>query len=390
MTFKKQIKYSHMKKLIILIIITTLFWACNFTDNKSPDSNKNLEVKKEQITKQLDSLTAELKYIEEQLNAQTNNKNLQNVTVIKTSSKNFKHFIEVYGNVIAEKNIEIRPESSGTILQIYVKEGQQVLKGQVLMQLDASTINNAIDELKTRLELANTAFERQERLWQQQIGSEMQFLQAKNQKESLEKSIKSLQVQAQKMRITAPFNGVIDHIFPKVGELASSQYPIIRLVNLNALYLEADVTESHLTDVKKGTPVQIIFTSINKEMAAKITTVGNFINPENRSFKIRIDLPNTDKVLKPNQYAKININNFERNGIVIPLQVIQKDKEGNYYVYVAVTKNNQTTVIKKMVSIISTYNNEVLIGDELQENELVIDKGSRTVNEGNLVTIKSE
>lgn len=379
-----------MKNLRIFIIATLILGACNSTDKKSDNSSENLQVKKEQITKQLDSLTAELKLVEEQLISQTETSDLQIVTVIKAASKNFKHFVEVYGNVKAEKNVEIRPEMSGTITQIYVKEGQSVSKGQMLMQLDASSFNTSIDELKTRLELATTAFDRQERLWKQQIGSEMQFLQAKNQKESLEKSIKSLQVQAQKMRITAPFDGVIDYIFPKVGELASSSYPVIRLVNLNSLYLEADVTESHLVDVKKGTPVQIIFSAINKEMTSKITSVGNFINPENRSFKVRIDLPSVEKTLKPNLFANININNFESNGIVLPLQVIQKDKEGNNYVYIAVTENNKTTVLKKIITIISTYNNEVLIGGELQENELVIDKGSRTVNEGNLIAIKSE
>jgi multidrug efflux pump subunit AcrA (membrane-fusion protein) len=159
---------------------------------------------------------------------------------------------------------------------------------------------------------------------------------------------------------------------------------------LKSLYLEADVTESYLVDVKKGTPVQIIFSSINKELTAKISSVGNFINPENRSFKIRIDLPSIDKTLKPNLFANININDFEHSGIVLPLQVLQKDKDNDFYVYVAVTQNNQTLVVKKIVSVLSTYNNEALIGDGLQENDLVIDKGSRTINEGNLIVIKSE
>lgn len=379
-----------MRHLGILILSIALFWSCNSSDKKTTASTENLEVKKEKITKQLDSLIAELKIVEEQLMLQSGKEDHQIVTVFKATSKNFKHFIEVYGNVMAEKNIEIRPEIGGTITQIYVKEGQNVAKGQLLMQLDASAVNTSIDELKTRLELAATAFERQERLWKQQIGSEMQYLQAKNQKESIEKSIKSLQVQAQKMRIIAPFDGVIDYIFPKVGELAGPQNLLIRLVNLNSLYLEADVTESHLAHVKKGTPVQVIFSSINKEFSAKITSVGNFINPENRSFKIRIDLPNTEKLLKPNLFANININDFESNGIVLPLHLLQKDKDNNTYVYVAVTQNNQTKVVKKTIAILATYNNEVLIGEGLQENELVIDKGSRTVNEGNIIAIKSK
>ena len=171
-----------MKSTSLSIILFLLMLSCNSTDKKS-NSSENLEAKKEQIITQLDSLTAELKLVEESLSKQTEKQDHQIVTVLKATSKNFKHYIEVYGNVIAERNIEIKPEMGGTITQIYVKEGQNVSKGQLLMQLDASAINTSIDELKTRLELATTAFERQERLWKQQISSEMQFLQAKNQKE---------------------------------------------------------------------------------------------------------------------------------------------------------------------------------------------------------------
>lgn len=372
-----------------ILIFIALFWSCNVADKKTT-TTENLEAEKAQIIQQLDSLTAKLKLVEERISSQTEKENHQMVTVIKASSKNFKHFIEVYGQVYAEKNIEIRPEMGGTITQIFVTEGQYVAKGQLLMQLDASAINTSINELKTRLELATTTFERQERLWKQQIGSEMQFLQAKNQKESIEKSINSLLVQAKKMKITAPFDGVVDYLFSKTGELTSPLNPVIRLVNLKSLYLEADVTEAHLTLVKKGTPVVINFTSINKELNANISSVGNVINPENRSFKVRINLPSLEKAVKPNLFAKIYINDFEANGIVLPQHLLQKDKEGNYYVYVAVTEKNKSLVVKKVVKIQSTYHNEVLIGEGLQENELVIDKGSRTINEGNLILIKSE
>lgn len=376
-----------MKKLGILVL-TVFVISCSSNDKKESQSVTDLEMKKEQLVAQLDSLTSELKLVEEELNKKSMTDNYQIVTVLTAKKEAFKHFIEVYGNVKAEKNIEIHPEMGGTVTQIIVKVGQYVSKGQTLMSLDASAINTSIEELKTRLELAKTAYDRQERLWQQQIGSEMQYLQAKNQKESLEKSLKSLQVQARKMTITAPFEGVIDYIFPKVGELSSPQYPLIRLVNLKSLYLEADVTESHLVDVKKGTPVQINFSSINKEVNATISSVGNFINPENRSFKVRVDLPVADNNIKPNLFGNININDFSGEGIVLPVQVLQKDTENNYYVYTVTKENELSKVVKKIVKIKSTYNNNVLLEGGLQENDLVIDKGSRTVNEGNTIIIK--
>lgn len=379
-----------MRNLGIFIFILTLFGSCNSSENKSNSSIASLQTKKELLQKQMDSLATELKLIEDQLNLKSDVETNQIVTVVNATIGNFEHFIEVYGNVKADKNVEIHPELGGTVTQIFVKDGQQVSKGQTLLQLDASSINAAIEELKTRLELATTSFERQDRLWKQQIGSEMQYLQVKNQKESIEKSIKSLQIQANKMRITAPFDGVIDYIFPKIGELTIPQYPVIRLVNLKSLYVEADVTEAHLTKIKKGTPVQIVFPSINKELKATITNVGNFINPENRSFKIRIDIPNSESYLKPNLFGNINIKDFSASGIILPLQLIQQDKEGNHYVYIVVTENNQTKVVKKQITMLSSYKNQVLVGVGIQENDRIIDKGYRSVNAGNLVTIKSE
>ncbi|MDP2089817.1 MAG: efflux RND transporter periplasmic adaptor subunit [Flavobacteriaceae bacterium] len=378
-----------MQKTGILFGIMILLASCNSKET-SNKSLVELQNQKEVVKKQLDSLAKKMKLIDEQIKSYSEDETNQIVTTLNANTKNFEHFIEVYGNVKAEKNVEIHPEFSGVVTQIYVKEGQQVSKGQTLLQFDASQINSAVDELKTRLDLATTSFERQERLWNQKIGSEMQYLQAKNQKESLEKLLVSLKIQANKMRITAPFSGVIDYIYTKVGELTGSQNPVIRLVNLQSLYLEADVTESHLIELKIGTPVHIVFPSIKKEMKAAISNIGNIINPENRSFKVRIDISNNNAFLKPNLFANIKINDFSRTGIVLPLHVIQKDKEGNSYVYVAQIEKEQVKVVKKQVAILSTYNNEVLIGEGLQENDQVIDKGSRIVNEGNSVTVKSE
>ena len=262
-----------------------LLEAMNNEENKT---QKKLNAQKAIIVTKIDSLNTALKSVEEEISKLDLDKNLQTVTVIPVKNDVFKHFLEIQGVAKANKNIEISPEMGGTVTAILVKEGQKVQSGQLLIQLDDSSVKNSINELNTQLSLAKTTFERQERLWNQKIGSEMQYLQAKAQKESLENNLSSLRTQARKMRITAPFSGVVDEIFPRLGELTSPQMPTVRLLNLDNVYVEADVTETYLPIIKQGTETVVHFASINKEMNSKISQVGNFINPANRSFKIRI------------------------------------------------------------------------------------------------------
>ena len=172
----------------------------------------------------------------------------------------------------------------GTVTAILIKQGQRVTKGQVLATLESSVIDNSVLQLKTQLNLATTTYERQERLWKQKIGSEIQYLQLKAQKEGLENSLNSLKAQARKMKIIAPFSGTIDQVFAKTGELISPLTPFLRLVNLDNVYVESEITETYLKSVSKGTKVLLNFTSIDTSLEASITQVGNFINPSNRSY----------------------------------------------------------------------------------------------------------
>src|SRR4030066_1022639 len=281
-----------MKKITILIIAATFALSC--ADKAKKSSLEELNAQKAIIVTKIDSLNTALKSVEEEISKLDSDKNLQTVTVIPVKNDVFKHFLEIQGVAMANKNIEISPEMGGTVTAILVKEGQKVQSGQLLIQLDDSSIRNSINELNTQLSLAKTTFERQERLWKQKIGSEMQYLQAKAQKESLENNLATLRTQARKMRITAPFSGVVDEIFPRLGELTSPQMPTVRLLNLDNVYVEADVTETYLPIIKQGTETVVHFASINKEMNSKISQVGNFINPANRSFKIRINIENKD------------------------------------------------------------------------------------------------
>ena len=374
-----------MKKIIALFITLIFIIACG--DGTQKSSLEELNIQKTAIIAKMDSLNTELQKIEKQISKIDTNKKLHVITVLPVKNGIFKHFIEIQGVVQADKNIEIRPELGGTVKAIYVKEGQQVNAGQVLLQLDDSSIKNNIDELNTQLSLANTTFERQKRLWEQKIGSEMQFLQAKAQKEGLENNLVSLKTQSSKMRITAPFSGIVDEIFPRNGELTNPQMPVVRLLNLDNVYVEADITETYLPVIKIGTETMLFFPSINKEMTSEISQVGNYINPNNRSFKTRINIPNKDQTIKPNLLADLKILDFQIEGITIPSTLVQKDQQGNTYVFTIKNENDETIVVKSLITVENEYNNQVYISEGLTENDQLVNAGARIVKAGDLVNI---
>lgn len=376
-----------MKKIIALFITSIVLISCGEEVKKS--SLEELNIEKTILANKIDSLTNELKTIEGEISKLDDSKKLQIITIIPVKNGTFKHYVEVQGVVQADKNIEIRPELGGTVNAIFVKEGQQVTAGQTLVQLDDASIKNSIDELNTQLTLAITTFERQERLWDQKIGSEMQFLQAKAQKESLENNLATLNTQGKKMKIIAPFSGIVDEIFPKKGELTSPQTAVIRLINLDNVYIEADVTETYLPVIKVGTETVINFPSIHKEIESKITQVGNYINPDNRSFKTRINLSNKDQSLKPNLLADIKFLDFKANGFIIPSNLVQQDQNGNNYVFTIRSENGEHTVVKNSITVVKEYNHEIYVSEGLTENDSIVNEGTRQVQAGEIVKIKT-
>ncbi len=376
-----------MKKIITLIIIITLLISCGEDVKKS--SLEELNEQKMTLVSKIDSLSQELKTLEGEISKLDTNKKLQIITTLPVKNGTFKHYLEVQGVVKADKNIEIRPELGGTVKVIYVKEGQHVTTGQTLMQLDDAEIKNGIAELNTQLTLAKTTFDRQERLWNQKIGSEMQYLQVKAQKESLENSLVTLKTQVNKMRITAPFSGIVDAIFPKNGELTSPQMPVLRLLNLDNVYVEADVTETYLPVIRKGTETIVNFPSIHKEINSKVTQTGNYINPDNRSFKTRINLTNKDHSMKPNLLADIKFLDFKANGVIVPANLVQQDQNGNNYIFTIKTENGENKVVKNTITIGKEYNHEIYVKEGLTENDTIVNEGARQVQAGEIVKISA-
>ena len=382
----KQLHNFTMMKHLFSLLILSLVLSCGTSDKES-QSLTDLKTKKAAIKEQMDRMGTELKEIEIAISELDTLKKLMSVTSIKVEVKDFNHYVEVQGTVKADQTIDLHAEMGGTVTAILVKEGQKVSKGQLLATLDSDVIDNSVLQLDTQLALATTTFERQARLWEQNIGSEIQYLQAKAQKEGLENSVKSLKAQARKMKIIAPFSGIIDQIYAKTGELTSPQKPFLKLVNLNKVYVESEVTETYLNSIKKDTKVLLNFRSIGTSVEASVSQVGNFINPSNRSFKMRIDLKNPNNELKANLLADIKINDFKANGTVIPTRLVQRDRDNKTFVYIIEPKENNHKVIKTYVTEVMNYDNQSYISDGLVPNSILVDKGARLVNNNEEVTL---
>ena len=261
-----------MKKIIILLIAISVFSCTSKKKEKAlPNSLEGLKIEKKKIEKAKDSLDKILTEIETKLEKLDTVKKLQPVTVLTVKPTEFKHFIHIQGNTETDKNIVIRPLASGQITKVYVKEGQRVGKGQTLMQIDDAVLRNSISEIENQLSLATTTYERQKRLWNQKIGSEMQYLQAKTQKEALEKKIKTLQSQLKNYKISAPFTGIVDDVIAKLGDLASPQVPVVRLINLSNMYIESDVSENYLKSIKRGNETIVEFPTIGEKIKTKVS-----------------------------------------------------------------------------------------------------------------------
>jgi len=382
----KQLHNFTLMKHLFSLLILSLVLSCGTSDKES-QSLTDLKTKKAALKEQMDRMGTELKEIEIAISELDTLKKLMSVTSIKVEVKDFNHYVEVQGTVKADQTIDLHAEMGGTVTAILVKEGQKVSKGQLLATLDSDVIDNSVLQLDTQLALATTTFERQARLWEQNIGSEIQYLQAKAQKEGLENSVKSLKAQARKMKIIAPFSGIIDQIYAKTGELTSPQKPFLKLVNLNKVYVESEVTETYLNSIKKDTKVLLNFRSIGTSVEASVSQVGNFINPSNRSFKMRIDLKNPNNELKANLLADIKINDFKANGTVIPTRLVQRDRDNKTFVYTIEPKENNHKVIKTFVTEVMNYDNQSYISDGLVPNSILVDKGARLVNNNEEVTL---
>ena len=373
-----------MKKILIFTTLTLLlFTSCE--DTSLEGKKKTLSTLKAEITERqekADKLKVEINELEGVKEVKK-----QKITTLTVEEKPFEAFVEVQGNSQAENSVNIMTDVGGLVKAIYVDEGQFVQKGKTLIQLDNSILSSQLAELNTSLELAKDVFEKRERLWKQNIGSEIEFLQAKNQYNSLLKKKNTLNTTLAKSSIKAPISGTIDLVYLKVGELASPGYPAINVVNLKNMEVKVKVPETYLGKIKKGDKVNVEFPSINKEVVARVKSVSQSINPNNRTFTAIASIPNRDGLLKPNLLAKIKIKSDAKGkAITIPTNLLQKSAQG-FYVYVVNEKDSVMTAKEVSVEIGDSYNGQIIITKGLAANDKLINEGYRDVLNGDLVEL---
>jgi RND family efflux transporter MFP subunit len=374
-----------MKTQYLFPIILLIAAACG-----GSEGDKNLEAKKAELDKaraELQKVKGTITELEKEISALDPEFARQNTKAILVSTfvaekKPFEHKVEVRGSVESRRNVFLSAQTGGEIKRINVKEGQRVTQGQTLIELDADVIRRSITELKTSLELATTVFEKQSKLWEQKIGTEVQYLQAKNNKESLENKLSTMYAQLNLAMIKAPFTGTVDQLPARVGEMASPGMPLVRVVSTDEMYLKTDVSERFIGRFKAGDKVDILFPLINKTVSTVISSVGQVINEENRTFEVEAKLPNVNFVVKPNQVVILQLLDYvNEDALAVPTRLIQKDEDGQF-IYI-VDKRESGPVARKIhvVAGISS-NNETEIAEGLQGDEQIVDRGFRELTEG--------
>lgn len=370
----------------ILVISAILLASCN-TPSAELNSLQKLKEKKDSLKTELTKINSILKKVEDDIKKHSPRKKLYTVSVIKVTSKTFKHYVEVQGNVNSDKNITMHPELGGLVKKIYVKDGEHVKKNQILAAFDKSILEKSLSEIETALKLSETTYERQKKLWDQKIGSEMQYLQAKSNLESLKSKKAAIVAQIKQTEIRATFEGVIDHVFIKEGEMVAPTMPALRLINLKDIYIEADISEKYIKSIKKGSQVKVFFPNIDKNILSKIYMVGNFINSTNRTFRVVINIDNNGKEIRPNQLAILKILDLKEDGIVIPSNTILNSPTGESYVYTVKKEGNGYAVKKVIIKTGISYNGETIVYDGLTVEDTLVGKGSRSVQDGQEVYV---
>jgi RND family efflux transporter MFP subunit len=375
-----------MTKLIFpLLVATSLLVSCGDKQNDqtvdqliAAKNNKELQARKA-------SIQADLAKIDAALATLNVRKEEALVSVATLKDTVFNHYLDIQGSVNTKENILIQPEMPGTLIALNVKAGQRVSKGQLLARVDDGGSSQQVASLETQYQLAKTTFERQKNLWNQKIGSEIQYLQAQTQMLSLQRSVAQAKAMLSKTEIRAPFSGTIDEVFVERGQVvAAGAQGLMRIVNLNNMYVSTSIPESYIGKLKVGTQVDVFLTSLNKNYKGKVRQIGNFINPNNRSFGIEVSIPNPENLLRPNQVAKLKVIDYTvKNAIVVPSNVIQEDGKGNQFVFVAINSNGKTAMAKKaMVTTGKSSDNVTEILSGLSANDIIVIEGVNTISEG--------
>lgn len=370
-----------MRKVLYFIAIAITVQACQKPDELASAKKEleTLKTEKKEIEDKIEELSktiAKLDTTEETLDRTL-------VSLIKPVKKPFVYNIQVPGTADSRQNIVVSAESMGNVTKIYVQEGQMVKKGQTIASIDSEVMSTQIAELQTRLELAQELYEKQKRLWEKNIGSEVQFLQAKNNKESLEQSINSLKAQAAKSKISAPISGYLDEVFLREGQTVSMGMPAIRIVDLGNIVLTADVSEKYIGQITTKDSIKVHFPSAGKTYIVKISNIGQVVNSDNRTFTIEATIKNTDGIIKPNVLADVTIPVYvNKDAMVIPTSIIQQGKNDDFVYKASEQAETGLTASRQVIKLGKSYNGLTEVLEGLTINDDLVKLGSRMVADG--------
>jgi len=376
-----------MNKIASLLII--IFLA-------SCSGEKTAEQLNSEITKtrgKIAELNQQLEQLESQLAGMetTDTDNGIPVVISGLAPGNFVSYITASATVEAARSALVSPEMNGIIQKVHVTKGQKVSKGQLLVSLDPEVMKRGLSEIQTGLDLAKTLFDKQEELWKQGVGSEMQYLEAKNRYESLVKTKETLESQIKMTNITAPFAGYVEEIFQKTGEMASPGRQVLQIVNLDDLYINTELSESFINSIHRGDTAYVEFPDVpGLSLEAEISNTGNTIDPVSRTFSIRIIMKNQNEKIKPNMLASLKLRDFyAEKVIIVPTLLVRQDLNG-HFVYLARPHDGDYFSVKTYIQTGRSDGTRTMVEDGLEGGDLLVVKGFNQIKDGSKLNIIQE
>tara|TARA_B100001115_G_C15847890_1_gene428371 strand:+ start:3781 stop:4911 length:1131 start_codon:yes stop_codon:yes gene_type:complete len=376
-----------MKKLSILFIFAILA-SCGQSPNDLAGLQASLKEKEtalKGLQTEIDSIQAQIERLD---TTHVVEASLTPVEVRTMENQTFRHFVRLSATVSSKENVLLSAEGNGRVVSVNAEEGDRVSKGQTILRLESDFIEGQLKEAEAAYQLAKTTFERRENLWKDSIGSEIEYLNAKTNFQAAENRVKQARAQYEHTFVKAPVNGSLDVIRVNKGEFVGAGTPVARVVDLSNLELETDISESYLKAVKVGDSVEVSIPALGLKQDEKVIFASQYINPENRSFTIKVGLKNNNALIKPNLLAEIKLKDYENpNALVLPSMAIRKDLKGDY-VYLIDKSEAKPIARKRYVKIGRSFGEDAEIVEGLKAGEQVIVVGANSVNEGQEVEIQ--
>jgi membrane fusion protein (multidrug efflux system) len=373
-----------MKNFKILSIIGIMIILVSCRPPNDQAELRRLEMQRDQLTSKIDDLKVRITASAGDISRP---ETIRTVSAEKVAMETFRHFIQVQGTLESDNNVLVAPQSSGLVKKVLVSAGDRVARGRLLAELDGSILESSISEVENGLALATTVYERQKRLWDKNIGSEIEFLQAKNGKEGLEKRLDTLREQYKLTKVYAPIDGTVDEVLLKEGEMAMAGMGAVRVVQLSNLKIAVALSENFIASIKKRDPVKVSIPVIGKELQLRVDAVSQVIDPDNRTFQIEIKIPRTASGIKPNMLAVLSINDYTNpEAVAVPINVVQ-ETELQKFLFVAEKLNGDWIARRRTVTTGQTQDNRVEILSGLEAGEYVVTLGFQNLTDGQKMVV---